>query len=475
MRGSRSLALAGLFVAALAAPIGLSAPAGAAPPVLAERDPVASGADFNGDGFADVVTGYPEETVDGNAAAGAVRVIFGGGAGSVLITQNAVGIPGAAEAGDRFGHAVAAWNSPYDEYPALVISAPLEGAGSATESGEIWVIPGSATGLEFGSTYTYRQGKGGVPGTLEAGDRFGWSLSAGRELAIGSPGEDVGDVADAGSVTVIGNERIVSFHQDSANIAGTNETGDRYGWSVSIDGYLLAVGTPHEGVGSVPGAGAVQLVTIRPDGTPNNAWPAPATLNSIDQGRPGVTGTPETGDHFGWSVSLVPSGDDGRHSLAVGVPDEAIGDHARAGGLHAFHIDDLVGGYGEYLAVDQGSAGVPGTVDTGDRFASTVVQVLTDGGPAIVTHTGTETGDGEGRDMPALHVFHPALGTSAIWLEAGGSGIPDGMLLAPDHIGGTRDRLLVSTTPVGVPYRVIGVPWSDILAGGTDPIVEYLF
>ncbi|HEY1178487.1 MAG TPA: hypothetical protein VGF17_20210, partial [Phytomonospora sp.] len=416
----------------------------------------------------------PDEAVDGQAGAGAVRVVYGGGAGSALISQNATGIPGAAEAGDRFGHAVATWYSPYDAYPALVVSAPMEGTGGATEAGQIWVIPGSASGLAFDSTYTYAQGSGGVPGTLEAGDRFGWSLSGSRELAIGSPGEDVNGVADAGSVTVIGNERIVSFHQDSANIAGAGETGDRFGWSVAIDGYHLAVGTPYEGVGSVAGAGAVQLVTIRPDGTPNNAWPAPATLNSIDQGKPGVAGTPEAGDHFGWSVALVPSGADGRHALAVGAPDEGIGEHARAGGLHAFHIDDLVGGYHEYLAVDQGSPGVPGTVGAGDRFASTVAAVLTATGAAIVTHTGMEAGDGEGHDMPALHVFHPSLGASALWLEAGSYGIPASPPLTADHVGGTYTHFLVST--MSLPgYRVIGVPWADILDGGSEPVTEYVF
>jgi len=472
MRGFRRLALAGLFAAALVAP---PVQAGATPPILAESEPVATGADYNGDGFTDVATGYPGETVGGHVGAGAVRVILGGGAGSFLITQNSRGIDGTAEDGDHFGYAVATWYSPYDDYPNLVVSAPMEGAGSAVESGEIWIIRGSATGFEFDSTYTYTQDSAGVPGSVEAGDHFGWSLAGSAELAIGSPGEDVGAFADAGSVTVIGNERIAAFHQDSANISGANENGDRFGWSLSMIGYDLAVGSPYESVGSASGAGAVQLVTIRPPGTPNNAWPAPATVNAIDQGTPEVSGTPEAGDHFGWSVSLAQTGSSGLHSLAVGAPDEGIGTHARAGGLHAFHIDDLVGGYGEYLAVNQGSAGVPGTVDTGDRFASSVTQVFTDGGPAIITNTSAEAGDGEGHDMPALHVFHPSLGSSAVWLEAGSYGIPDGMPLFADHVSGTWTHLMVSTSPVPVPYRVIGVPWGDILAGGGEPIVEYVF
>lgn len=475
MRGSRRLALASLSAAALAAPIALAIPAAATPPVLAERDPMATGADFNYDGYADVVTAYPDETVAGHEAAGAVRVILGNGAGSFLITQNATGIPGAAEAGDRFGHAVTAWYSPYDSYPTLVVGAPGEGAGGATEAGEVWFIKGSATGFEFASTYTYTQNSPGVPGELEAGDHFGWSLGGSRELAIGAPGEDVGAFADAGSVTVVGNERIAAFHQDSPNVSGANETGDRFGWSVSMHGYDLAVGSPYESIGSAAGAGAVQHLTIRPPHTPNNAWPAPATRNAVDQGKPGVSGTPETGDHFGWSVSLVHTDAPNTLSLAVGVPDEGIGDHARAGSVHAFHLDEAAAGYDEYLAANQGSTGIPGSVETGDRFASFVTQVSTDGGPAIITHTGMEAGDGEGRDMPALHVFHPSLGSSAVWLEPGAYGIPDGMTLLADHVGGNWDQLLVSTSPADVPYRVIGVPWADVLSGGNGPITEYVF
>ena len=56
-----------------------------------------------------------------------------------------------------------------------------------------------------------RQGSNGVPGTSEAGDRFGSDLHytyAGvlePYLAIGAPGEDIREVHDAGAVTVIGN------------------------------------------------------------------------------------------------------------------------------------------------------------------------------------------------------------------------------------------------------------------------------
>ena len=51
----------------------------------------------------------------------------------------------------------------------------------------------------------------GVPGAAETGDRFGAAVSLNYligakgivDLAVGVPGEDIGSVADAGSVTIV--------------------------------------------------------------------------------------------------------------------------------------------------------------------------------------------------------------------------------------------------------------------------------
>ena len=71
------------------------------------------GGDFNGDGVADLAVGVPGEDVDGIQDAGAVNVLYGSATGITatgdqLFTQATPGVPGAAEAGDRFGSAVAA-------------------------------------------------------------------------------------------------------------------------------------------------------------------------------------------------------------------------------------------------------------------------------------------------------------------------------------------------------------------------------
>ena len=73
---------------------------------------LASG-DFDNDGFADLAAVAPFESIGSIVSAGAVSVLDGSAsgltaAGGQLFTQDTAGIPGAAEAEDHFGDALAA-------------------------------------------------------------------------------------------------------------------------------------------------------------------------------------------------------------------------------------------------------------------------------------------------------------------------------------------------------------------------------
>ena len=89
------------------------------------------------------------------------------------------------------------------------------------------------------------QNSPGIPGTAEAGDRFGAALSinySGRlggivDVAVGVPNEDIGSLADAGSVIVLQDlydpvETAVALDQNSAGVPGVAEAGDRFGRSL---------------------------------------------------------------------------------------------------------------------------------------------------------------------------------------------------------------------------------------------------
>ena len=88
------------------------------------------------------------------------------------------------------------------------------------------------------------------------------------DVAVGAPNEDIGRLADAGQVTVLrdvydeGDGALV-YDQNSAGVPGSVEAGDRFGRSLDsiVVGATsrLAVGVPAEDVGSVSNAGLVQL------------------------------------------------------------------------------------------------------------------------------------------------------------------------------------------------------------------------
>src|SRR5438067_12558289 len=85
--------------------------------------------DFNGDGFADLAVGVPQESVGSVGKAGAVNVIYGSptglrATGNQLWTQNSPGVPTVAEANGTFGTSVAAGDFNGDGFSDLAVGVP---------------------------------------------------------------------------------------------------------------------------------------------------------------------------------------------------------------------------------------------------------------------------------------------------------------------------------------------------------------
>jgi hypothetical protein len=170
-----------------------------------------AGGDFDHDDFADLAVGVPFEDAESRANTGAVNVIYGsaGGltsSGEQLWTQDTSGILGSAEARDEFGFALATGDFDANGSADLAIGVP--GEDPPTNAGAVNVIYGGPPGLSSSGDQLWVQGKlSANPG--EAGDRFGFSLAAGRfgkdppaDLAIGVPAEDFSGKIDAGGVNV---------------------------------------------------------------------------------------------------------------------------------------------------------------------------------------------------------------------------------------------------------------------------------
>jgi hypothetical protein len=186
------------------------------------------------------------------------------------------------------------------------------------------------------------QGEIAYAGVAEAGDHFGASLAFGQVAAIGVPDEDIGTVRDAGMVQLarinaIYGETLAAFGsitQDTRGVPGGSEAGDHFGTSVasrdtSSDTSQIAIGVPGEDLGDIRDAGDVTLATVHPFET--TGW----SYTLLTQGGTGrLGGARETGDHVGATVAdqgLAQGMPLVNRNLVIGVPGEDLGQVVDAG------------------------------------------------------------------------------------------------------------------------------------------------
>ncbi|MYX94493.1 trypsin-like serine protease [Streptomyces sp. SID486] len=341
-------------------------------------------ADFNGDGVEDTAVGDPKATVGTDTEAGAVHVVYGGGKGTAQLDQSLDSVPGDAEAGDRFGYALATVDYNKDGYTDLAVSSPYEDAGSIADVGMVSVIYGSPAGLGKGrASDNYAQGEGN--GSLkeagkEKGDLLGYSIAAGvtRDnepyVVIGDPGEDVGSVTDAGSVVYVHGATNVFLSQD-AGLPGSPEAGDRVGTSVAADMTNIVVGEPGEDIGDKADAGGVAVLTHN-----LGLNLKPILRAGLDQDSDKISGSAEKGDAFGQSVAIIPKGTNSDSIIAVGAPGEGIvgsdgtTNVANAGAVYTIDFP-AKSEWTQLRVIHQDQPDVVGGIETGDRFGETVAAI----------------------------------------------------------------------------------------------------
>jgi hypothetical protein len=237
-----------------------------------------------------LAVGEPSEDVGSRADAGLVTVLSFSTStrrleGALSLSQDSPGVSGVAEAGDRFGASVSFGTSP--GVGGLAVGVPGEDVGSAKDAGMVQTFTGVVNGTRPRQSQWFTQNSPSVPGGVEAGDRFGASVAVGRfadcvegnsiDMAVGSPGEDLGSRHDAGTVTFLpfGTDRPSTavcrhaWYQGSGGLGGTAESGDQLSTALaaSTDLYMyieddpqwshLLIGVPGEDVGTAADAGGV--------------------------------------------------------------------------------------------------------------------------------------------------------------------------------------------------------------------------
>jgi hypothetical protein len=276
-----------------------------------------------------IAVGVPGGNVSGQNDAGWAGFFTAGLNDPRAIDQDSAGIPGAAEASDRFGEAItlgqiAGTSTRVD----AAVGTPGEDLGSGTSAitngGAFTVINDLYTGAAAGQAYD--QNSSNVPGTPENNDGFGQVLDSVRagsttHLAVGIPSEDIGSAADAGSVQLFTSTGTTmtpgtGLTQDITNVSDTSEAGDQFGRRIvlappglSDTKTRLAVGAPFED-GAATDTGLVQIFPLDDLG-------AEATY---DQNSTGIDGTAAANDHFGEGLGFVAGV--AERSILVGVPDD---------------------------------------------------------------------------------------------------------------------------------------------------------
>jgi hypothetical protein len=379
-----------------------------------------------------------------------------------------------------------------DDYADLVVGVPGEDWSSTTDAGVVHVLYADGSGIPTQSGDLWRQGSGGLPGTMEMWDAFGTALAAGdfngdgyTDLVIGATGESVDGSANAGVVQVLyaapdgltsaGNAVIT---QD--DLYAQAEPNDAFGQVLAVgdfnrDGYAdLAVGVPLEDVyvhpDDVIDAGSVNVLYGSAAGlsTDYNQSFSEHTLGTDYK----------TSDQFGAALAACDFDGDGYDDLAIGVPGEDFGyDDIGA-------VQIVFGSAGRLIVDDsqvlvQGMNGLDNAAEAGDHFGRSLAAGYFDGDAYCDLAVGV-TGEEPGTfytDSGAVHV---------LYASASGFALPDRDWVwsryDTDVAGEIQDeaffgRVLASGdfNGDGIDDLAIGTPYDDVNGHADAGSVHVMF
>lgn len=305
--------------------------------------------DFDGDGRDEIAFGNPSYSASvpsGGRAYVARRDNAGVWDIVTTIQQGNNGYPGAHEAGDSFGNALAAGDFDNDGYDDLAIGALGEAVGTVDDAGAVMIEYGTAAGITSArGTLVTRNSDGLTFDPLE-GDQYGRALASGDfdadgydDLAIGAIGARCPDGTTRGGAVIvmygsaggIVTTRSRIFRPGVGAMLGTCAGGTLFGIELQAAPFDSGL-TSDLAIGSV--ADAVHVVYAGDTGglaTAGNQRFTPADV-------PGVSPDSRFGSKLG--SGRVRRGTGlvfGRTSLIIGAPDDTANGISEAGSVTILH------------------------------------------------------------------------------------------------------------------------------------------
>ncbi len=361
--------------------------------------------DFNGDGFADLAFGNPQDNIAGAPDVGSVIILYGRNSGlsevgSQLWHLDSPGIIGQPDS-DWFGSALAAGDFDHNGFDDLAVGIPLKDVGGSENAGAVSILYGTSNGLAATANQLWHQNSEGIEGVAERIDNFGQTLATGDfdgdtfdDLAIGVPYENnfKGAVqvlyGSSNGLSASGSQK---WDQDSPNVQNETDAYDMFGRSLTVGNFNgdryddLAIGVPLENLVNdrddyVEDAGAVHVLY----GSSNKLSAVGAQFWHL--GTPGIFDFSETNDYFGDALTAGDFNGDSRDDLVIGIFGQDVW------GSEAFITDagEIYTLYGAnsgvsllgYQLWNQSSPGIKGVLEEYDRFGLVLGASTTSGGSA---------------------------------------------------------------------------------------------
>lgn len=319
-------------------------------------------ADFDEDGYADLIVGVPGEDVGSKANIGGIYVLWGAKSG---LTGAMSLYDSTAPAGTRQGLTLTAGDFNGGGYADI-------GFGGTDSFGWFSGEPGSASnGVGLAAA---RDGGKVRPRRLALPHRGGEmrTAAAGGSVKIYSGGSITGDGADNLVVTWKGFPGETALERNGVAVMqpeGLNNLVLQSEVAVVADTVAIddfdGDGFDDVVVGQTSDKARLggQIVAY-----PGSADGIAAPQKGIGLSSAGVAGTAKAGDKFGWELSTGDVNNDGKADLAVGAPTIDVGGKADAGRVYLlFGSATGVTGVGSET-ISQSTANVPGGSEKGDYF-----------------------------------------------------------------------------------------------------------